>query len=256
MQLLKRDLFHMGSRSLESCAGNLNPDGTNARAHRRALAQKRSMVEVLNISHLYEGDFIDPDRPASAFANEHHILLTPYGLRARRDDPWDMWNANATGVYRGVINEGNGDFTDDSNINNTFLRAVQQANQDGFFFDQALIDEVSKTDPYTENTYPVTDNALDDTFHRETAYSAFDPVFHYEYLGDTPEDRLLMWVRIGECTGDMNLGDLPGENGPGPAVYDSPPPSAWDNETDAAELSAAKSWLKEQNNVAAATQAP
>jgi protocatechuate 3,4-dioxygenase beta subunit len=44
---------------------------------------------------------------------------------------WDMWNANATGVYRGVINEGNGDFTDDSNINNTFLRAVQQANQDG-----------------------------------------------------------------------------------------------------------------------------
>jgi hypothetical protein len=36
-----------------------------------------------------------------------------------------------------------------------------------------------------------------------------------------------------ECTGDMNLGDLPGENGPGPAVYDLPPPSAWDNETDA-----------------------
>jgi hypothetical protein len=66
-----------------------------------------------------------------------------------------------------------------------------------FFFDQALIDEVSKTDPYTENTYPVTGNALDDTFHHETAYSESDPVFRYEYLGDTPEDRLLMWVRIG-----------------------------------------------------------
>ncbi|KAL4739962.1 Intradiol ring-cleavage dioxygenase [Aspergillus similis] len=387
-QLLKRDFFHVGSRSLESCAGTLNSDGTDARAHRRraavvshhrrALAQKRSMVEVLNTSHLYEGDFIDPDRPASAFANEHHVLLTPYGdtgpyyvpgelIRsdAREDQQgvpiiveaqfidfitckpipgmwWDMWNANATGVYSGVINEGNGDFTDHSNVNNTFLRAVQQADQDGvaqirtifpghytgrtnhihiiahtdvtvlkngtitggsiahtgqFFFDQALIDEVSKTYPYTENTYPVTGNALDDTFHQETAYSASDPVFHYEYLGNTLEDGLFMWVRIGvnasanwndgnpehsfvygaqggryscgtgriganyttadeECTADTNVGDLPGENGPGPAVYDSPPPSAWDDETDAAEISAAKSWLEEQNNVAAATQAP
>ncbi|KAL4758799.1 Intradiol ring-cleavage dioxygenase [Aspergillus foveolatus] len=298
-QLLKRNFFHIGSRSLESCAGNLNSDGTNARArrrraavvnhHRRALAQKCCMVE-------------------------HHVLLKPYGdtgpyyvpgelIRSdTREDQegvpiiveaqfidfvickpipsmwWDMWNANATGVYSGVIIEGNGDFTDHSNVNNTFLRAVQQANQDGngtitggsiahtgqFFFDQAPIDEVSKTYPYTENTYPVTGNALDDTFHQETAYSASDPVFHYEYLGDTLEDGHFVWVRIGvnasanwndgnpehsfvygeqggRCS-YTNVGELPGKNGSGPEVYDFPPPTP-------------KSWLEEQNDVAAATQA-
>ncbi|KJK63136.1 intradioldioxygenaselike [Aspergillus parasiticus SU-1] len=387
-QLLKRDFYTIGRRSLESCAGSLNSDGTNKRAHRRraavvnhhrrALLQKRSMVEVLNTSHLYTGDDIDPDHPASAFTHEHHVLLTPYGdtgpyyvpgelIRddAREDQEgipiiveaqfidfitckpipgmwWDMWNANATGVYSGVINEGNGDFTDHSNVNNTFLRAVQLADEDGvaqiktifpghytgrtnhihiiahtdvtvlkngtitggsiahtgqFFFDQDLIDKVSQTYPYTQNPYQVTGNKLDDTFHQETAYSASDPVFHYEYLGDSIEDGLFLWVRIGvnasanwdngvgehsftyganggkyscgtgriganyttadeDCTGSTNVGDLPGENGPGPAVYSAPPPSAWDNETDEAERSAAKSWLAVANGLAAATETP
>ncbi|KAL4819914.1 Intradiol ring-cleavage dioxygenase [Aspergillus spinulosporus] len=349
--------------SPQSCAGNLNSDGTNARAHRRraavvnhhrrALAQKRSMVEVLNTSHLYEGDFIDPDLPASAFANEHHVLLTPYGdtgpyyvpgelIRsdAREDQQgvpiiveaqfidfitckpipgmwWDMWNANATGVYSGVINEGNGDFTDHSNVNNTFLRAIEQVDQDGVAKIKTIfpghytgrtnhIHIIAHTDVTVLKNGTITGGSIAHTgqfffdqalIDEETAYSASDPVFHYEYLGDTLEDGLFMWVRIGvnasanwtdgnpehsfvygeqggryscgtgrigvnyttadeECTGDTNVGDLPGENGPGPAVYDSPPPSTWDNETDAAEISAAKSWLEEQNNMAAATQAP
>lgn len=35
------------------------------------------------------------------------------------------------GVYTGVINEGNGNFLDHSNVNRTALRGLQQANEDG-----------------------------------------------------------------------------------------------------------------------------
>ncbi len=155
-----------------------------------------------------------------------------------------------------------------------------------FFFDQALIDKVSQTYPYTQNPYVPIGNALDDTFHQETAYSASDPVFHYEYLGDTLADGLFMWVRVGvnasaswpseqsfvygadggkyscgtgriganytsddeNCQNDVNVGALPGEKGPGPAVDSAPPPTQWDNETDAAEISAAHSVLQGENS--------
>ncbi|RAH47714.1 intradiol ring-cleavage dioxygenase [Aspergillus brunneoviolaceus CBS 621.78] len=351
-------------RSLESCAGDLESSGSNLRLrarrdeiinhHRR---RKRSTVEILNTTHLHTGPRIDPSRPGEVFADEHHVLLTPYGdngpyyvpgelIRedAREDQLgvpiiveaqfidyesclpvpgmfWDMWNANATGVYSGVINEGNGDLLDHSNVNATWLRAVQMADQDGvariqtifpghytgrtnhihiiahtnvvvlpngtitggsishigqFFFDQALIDAVETTYPYTLNPYAVIGNALDDTFHQETAFSASDPVFNYEYLGDTLQDGLYMWVRIGvnvsaswqseysfthsanggkyscgtgrigvnyttsdeHCADNIDVGALPGETAPGPAVYSAAPPTAWDNATETAEQQA------------------
>ncbi|KFY16220.1 hypothetical protein V491_05394, partial [Pseudogymnoascus sp. VKM F-3775] len=34
----------------------------------------------------------------------------------------DVWHCNSTGVYGGVVSEGNGDATDTSNINATYLR--------------------------------------------------------------------------------------------------------------------------------------
>ena len=40
-------------------------------------------------------------------------------------------NCNATGVYGGVVESGNGNTNDLSNINATFLRGVQQADGDG-----------------------------------------------------------------------------------------------------------------------------
>ncbi|KAK2011953.1 aromatic compound dioxygenase [Colletotrichum eremochloae] len=43
----------------------------------------------------------------------------------------EMWHCNATGVYSGVIASGNGDSSDESNIDNTFLRGIQLTNQDG-----------------------------------------------------------------------------------------------------------------------------
>ena len=38
---------------------------------------------------------------------------------------WEMWHANASGVYSGVVASGNGDSTDETNINATFCRGIQ-----------------------------------------------------------------------------------------------------------------------------------
>lgn len=44
---------------------------------------------------------------------------------------WDVWNCNATGVYSGVVESGNGNDNDSANINSTFLRGIQKTDQDG-----------------------------------------------------------------------------------------------------------------------------
>ncbi|KAH8820264.1 extracellular dioxygenase [Xylogone sp. PMI_703] len=43
----------------------------------------------------------------------------------------DIWHCNSTGVYSGVIANGNGNFNDSTNINNTFLRGIQQTDNEG-----------------------------------------------------------------------------------------------------------------------------
>lgn len=130
-----------------------------------------------------------------------------------------------------------------------------------FFFDQDLLDKVRTVHPYTENPYAVTLNNVDDTFRQETAYPNSDPVFHYKYLGNKLEDGLLIWVRIGvnisaswdddeysfvrtakggkyscgtgritsnftqngdEYGDNVDFKELPGESGPGKAVYPNP----------------------------------
>ncbi|PHH56225.1 hypothetical protein CFIMG_000445RA [Ceratocystis fimbriata CBS 114723] len=43
----------------------------------------------------------------------------------------EIWHCNSTGVYSGVVASGNGDSSDTSNLNNTFLRAIQGTDDDG-----------------------------------------------------------------------------------------------------------------------------
>jgi len=43
----------------------------------------------------------------------------------------DFWHANATGVYSGVIADGNGDSSDTTNLDKTFLRGVTPTDEDG-----------------------------------------------------------------------------------------------------------------------------
>ncbi|KAI9041746.1 intradiol ring-cleavage dioxygenase [Aspergillus affinis] len=43
----------------------------------------------------------------------------------------DIWHCNATGVYSGVVANGNGNQNDTTNLNTTFLRGVQKSGNDG-----------------------------------------------------------------------------------------------------------------------------
>ncbi|KAL4976017.1 Intradiol ring-cleavage dioxygenase [Aspergillus desertorum] len=43
----------------------------------------------------------------------------------------DFWHCNATGVYSGVVASGNGDSSDETNLNATFLRGIQQTDDSG-----------------------------------------------------------------------------------------------------------------------------
>lgn len=43
----------------------------------------------------------------------------------------EIWHCNSTGVYSGVVANGNGDSNDTSNINQTFLRGIQQTDMNG-----------------------------------------------------------------------------------------------------------------------------
>lgn len=43
----------------------------------------------------------------------------------------EMWHCNATGVYSGIVAGGNGDQADEANYDTTFLRGIQQTDEDG-----------------------------------------------------------------------------------------------------------------------------
>ncbi|ROT37752.1 aromatic compound dioxygenase [Sodiomyces alkalinus F11] len=43
----------------------------------------------------------------------------------------EIWHCNATGVYSGVVAFGNGDLSDEDNINQTWLRGIQPTDEDG-----------------------------------------------------------------------------------------------------------------------------
>jgi protocatechuate 3,4-dioxygenase beta subunit len=43
----------------------------------------------------------------------------------------ELWHCNSTGVYSGVAASGNGDSSDTSNLDNTFLRGINQADKSG-----------------------------------------------------------------------------------------------------------------------------
>lgn len=51
----------------------------------------------------------------------------------------DFWHCNATGVYSGITSSGNGDSTDTSNLNNTFLRGIQATDKDGVLQFQSIV---------------------------------------------------------------------------------------------------------------------
>lgn len=65
------------------------------------------------------------------------------------------------------------------------------------FFDQALITEVEKVEPYAGNTQSLTTNAQDSIMSEEAATEGVDPVMEYTLLGDSVEDGLFAWMAFG-----------------------------------------------------------
>jgi hypothetical protein len=145
----------------------------------------------------------------------------------------DVWHANATGVYSGVV-AGAG-------LNTTFLRGVQISDLEGvanfdtlfpghyqgrvnhihvttnrggrlldngtyaggrvnhigqLYFDQELINAVEGMSPYTRNPMRVMYN-VEDFLTAQQASRDYDPFLDYVMLSEDPNDGLLMWATIG-----------------------------------------------------------
>jgi protocatechuate 3,4-dioxygenase beta subunit len=128
----------------------------------------RDTDTVLNKSHLVTDPNIGPSTPEDIlFSNNSTCILNPEGevgpyyvpgelvrtdtregqlgvpvildgqfIDVETCEPiqdlwWDIWNCNATGVYSGVVADGNGNSADTSNINATFLRGIHKTDRDG-----------------------------------------------------------------------------------------------------------------------------
>ncbi|KAF5017803.1 hypothetical protein F66182_10243 [Fusarium sp. NRRL 66182] len=139
-----------------------------AKARAKRGLKKRDLDTVLGTSHnKTEMGYTPCTSPATLFAGINSCVLTPEvtqgpyyvageyvreniiedqeGLNILLDyqvidvetcDPvpnvyLEMWHCNATGVYSGIVSSGNGDSSDDSNINNTWLRGIMKTDSDG-----------------------------------------------------------------------------------------------------------------------------
>ncbi|GAB1316684.1 Intradiol ring-cleavage dioxygenases domain-containing protein [Madurella fahalii] len=138
------------------------------KARQKRGLKKRDIGDVLATNHnkTEQGFTVDTD-PATLFAGYKSCLLTPEvtqgpyyvaGEYVREnliedqagvemildyqvidietcepipDVYLEMWHCNATGVYGGIVANGNGDSADGSNINNTWLRGIQPTDADG-----------------------------------------------------------------------------------------------------------------------------
>ncbi|KAM7208115.1 Intradiol ring-cleavage dioxygenase [Naviculisporaceae sp. PSN 640] len=153
----------------------------------------------------------------------------------------EVWHTNATGVYSGVVANGNGNFADKTNTKKTYNRGVQPTTTDGvvqfktifpghytgrtththvmvhtnavalangtikdttashvgqFFYDQTLINEVTKLAPYSGNRQTLTLNSKDGILRQASVRG--DPFVNYVYLGGgSVSGGLLGWIAFG-----------------------------------------------------------
>ncbi|KIK70289.1 hypothetical protein GYMLUDRAFT_34787 [Collybiopsis luxurians FD-317 M1] len=128
---------------------------------------KRDTNTTANTSHLSSSGYTSSTSESEIFANNGTCVLNPEGetgpywvkgelirsdlaeeqpgvpvtiegqfLDVTTCEPitdlyWDIWNCNATGVYSGLVAEGNGNTDDTSNLEATFLRGVQKTDDEG-----------------------------------------------------------------------------------------------------------------------------
>ncbi|GMF10259.1 unnamed protein product [Phytophthora lilii] len=126
----------------------------------------------------------------------------------------DFWHANVTGVYSGVVAESNGDSSDTTNLDKTFLRGVTPTDEDGVaqmitifpghYGDRATHLHFGPTttapcsrmqDTYVTNTQEITLNK-DDMWLQAAAADDDNPIMEYALLGDSVADGLFVWISL------------------------------------------------------------
>ncbi|KAK7605860.1 extracellular dioxygenase [Phyllosticta paracitricarpa] len=145
----------------------------------------------------------------------------------------DFWHCSATGVYYGVTASGNGNESDESNLNKTFLRRIQASGKDGVMQFISIVPghytsrathvhlfahspgnwsllengtitggtstshTVEATAPYNTNTQELTQNSEDSILEQE-AEDDMDPFAEYIVLDENDITAgVFFWITIG-----------------------------------------------------------
>ncbi|OBT84799.1 hypothetical protein VE02_06930 [Pseudogymnoascus sp. 03VT05] len=138
----RRDLSHcadsLRKRGVEDASIKRREEATaKARAERGLPLKRREIVgrSATDESHLYvQGEYVRSDIRDSQPGVEVILDLQFIDISTCLpivDLTADIWHCNSTGVYGGVISERNGDSTDASNIDATYLRGLQATDENG-----------------------------------------------------------------------------------------------------------------------------
>lgn len=89
-----------------------------------------TLIEKLDVSGEYIRKNITEDQQGIPLHVEFQIIDVNT-CEPVPDFYLDYWHCNATGVYSGVVANGNGDSSDTTNLNATFLRGIQASDDEG-----------------------------------------------------------------------------------------------------------------------------
>jgi protocatechuate 3,4-dioxygenase beta subunit len=81
------------------------------------------------LGELVRSDLVDGEEGVPVILDVQFVDVTT--CDPIEDLYFDIWNCNSTGVYSGVVSNGNGNSNDESNIDATFLRGIQPSDSDG-----------------------------------------------------------------------------------------------------------------------------
>ena len=114
-------------------------------------------------------------------------------------------------LHKGATEQSNGTVMD-----------LTAAHVGQMYFDQDLIAQVEKAEPYTENEMPVTRNR--DDFILAGEANSTDPIMEYVWLGDGVEDGILAWLSIGvNTTYERNVTEAATLHEEGGQLNENPP---------------------------------
>ncbi|KAK7552001.1 extracellular dioxygenase [Phyllosticta citricarpa] len=231
-------------RSLSHCQEKLKARGQLRKRH----LVKRDLAIFVNMSHASNLTGITPQTDPSTTQGPYYVCQEFFRSNITEDqlgvvdtetrEPLsgvavDFWHCSATGVYYGVTASGNGNESDESNLNKTFLRRIQASGKDGVMQFISIVPghytsrathvhlfahspgnwsllengtitggtstshTVEATAPYNTNTQELTQNSEDSILEQE-AEDDMDPFAEYIVLDENDITAgVFFWITIG-----------------------------------------------------------